>query len=353
MADATEIVVQADRLKAYCSAVYQRLGLPQEDAEIGADVLVEAELRGKGIQGVWFLPSYVAQIQNGAINPRPRIQVIAQAPAISLVDGDRGLGQVVSTKAMQMAIDLADQQGTGMVAVRNSNDFSMAGYYAMQAVVRDMIGFCATSGSSVITAFGGLDRVIGQGPIAWAIPAGQERPIVVDMTHAVAPIGKIRVAAREGVKLPKGWAVNSDGEPILDPSEALKNVILVPIGGYKGYSLITIMEVLTGILTGALINQSPTFRNGPTRSGGDGHIFLALKVSAIMPLAEFKAGTDRLIRQIKISKRAKGVSRVYVPGERSYECREQRMKHGIPLIHTTYQAVQELGRRLGVEAPLP
>lgn len=350
MAKTSEYIVTAKNLKAFCVDVYQRVGLPQEDAEVAADVLVEAELQGKDIQGVFFLERHVKRLRQGMVNPRPRSRVLTQAPGLMLLDGDGGLGQVVATRAMQVAIDRADEQGVCIVGVRNSNDFTMAGYYAMQAVARDMIGFCATSSAAVVPPFGGLDPVVSQGTMAWGIPAGKERPILVDMSQAVAPIGKIRNAARDGRKIPEGWAVNSNGQPIVDAHEALKRPILVPIGGYKGFALELVADVLAGVLMGAPVGEA--LPSDLDKQGAEGQIFYALKVSVVMPVAEFKASVDNLVHRIKGTRRAKGVDRIYVPGERALECREQRLKEGIPIVAQTHSVLLRLKQELKVEADL-
>ena len=349
----TKELVQADNLRRFCSQILASVRVPQKDAELTAHTLVEADLRGVHSHGTESLLGYVKCLREGGLNPKPQIKPVVQLPAVSLLDGDGGLGQVVSVRAMREAMDKAKENGVGVVGVRNSCHFGAAAYYSMMALEEDMIGFATTNGGAVMAPWGGKVAMLGNNPISYAISAGQELPIVLDMALSVVAGGKIRLAALEGKKIPLGWALDQQGQPTDSPVEAMANLLLTPLGGYKGYGLAVVMDVLAGVLTGAAFGQHVnSWLTQPTEKQGVGHLFVALNIETFMPVAEFKDRVDRMIREIKSTPLAEGVKKIYLPGEIEFEKKAERLKTGIPLPIELLDRLRELGKELHLKFPL-
>ena len=350
-----EIIVDPLRLRKFTEEALQRVGVPHDDAVIGADVLIETELRGVDSHGVQLLQRYIELFQLGALNPQPNITTVREGAAMAVLDADAGMGHIVSVKAMNVAMEKASACGVGVVAVRNSNHSGMLAYYAMMALPRDMIGWCLTNGGRTMPPWGGMERITGNNPQAFAIPAGQELPIVVDMAHSVAAGGKIMMAARRGEKIPLGWALDEQGNPTDDPNAALRALLFLPLGGPKGYCLAVVMEVLAGVLSGGRfakdfgledLTQPPGMRYG---SYGMGQFFLAIDVGQFIAVDEFKERSDSLIRQLRSAKLAPGFDRIYVPGEIAFLEKEKRIEEGIPIHISVYRELGQVASDLGLE----
>ncbi|MBI4277500.1 MAG: Ldh family oxidoreductase, partial [Armatimonadetes bacterium] len=240
--------IQAEQLRAFCQRVLEKVDVPAEHAVLIATVLVETDLRGVTSHGTSLLPRYVRRFQTGLTNPRPRMQIIGQRGATALVDGDTGLGHVVSHFAMERAIGLARAHAMGMVAVRNSTHFGMAGYYAMMAAREGMIGYATSNAGADMAPWQGREPALGNNPIAYAIPAGEYPDIVLDMACSVAAAGRIRVAQLKGEQIPRGWVVGDH----TDPAAAMK-APLMPFGAHKGSGLAVVGEILSAVLPGAVL----------------------------------------------------------------------------------------------------
>lgn len=224
IAERAGLRVKAEALRDFCGRVFERLGVPAEDAMVAADVLVSADLRGLDSHGVARLRRYVAGLREGAMKPRPEVKVVCETPVAALLDGGAGLGQVVGVRGMKLAIEKALRLGVGLVAVRNSNHYGIAAYYAMMALEHDLIGFSMTNASPLVVPTFGREAILGTNPISVAVPAGSERPFVLDMATSAVPRGKLEVYARQGRKMPLGWAVDEEGLPTADPLRVLDNV---------------------------------------------------------------------------------------------------------------------------------
>jgi LDH2 family malate/lactate/ureidoglycolate dehydrogenase len=227
----------------------------------------------------------------------------------------------------------------------------MAAYFAMMALPEEMIGFCTTNVEPVIVATGGVDAVIGNNPQAYAIPAGDEFPLVLDLAHSTVAGGKISLAARTGRSIPEGWAVNEAGEPVTDPVAVLADPRLTPAGGAKGYALTVVMEALSGVLTGARFGMQ--LPGGHIVEQGVGHFFWAMRIDEFIEVADFKSRMDDLIRQMKRARPRPGVERVYAPGERGFIERARRTASGIPLADSIWRDLLHLAQELGIGAPSP
>jgi LDH2 family malate/lactate/ureidoglycolate dehydrogenase len=336
--------IGVEQLQAACVAILAAAGLPRSDAALAADCLVQADLRGVDTHGVIHLPIYVRRIKLGLANPHPQIAVLRETPATALLDGDRGLGQVVAARAMERAIALAEQSGVGLVGVRNSTHFGMAGYFAMMALARDMVGVAISSARATMAPWGGTEARVGNNPLAVAIPAGQQRPIVLDMAMSVAARGKIKRALRRGETIPLDWAIDRRGRPTADPAEALAG-FLNPIGGPKGYGLALLSGLLASVLMGAVFDwEAGSLYDDLDRPQGVGHLLAAIAVESFMPVHAFRQRVDELVQAVRGCPPAPGVERVYLPGEIEFECQERRAREGIPIATSLWQELSEMAR---------
>ncbi len=365
MSDSNERVA-AGTLKSFCSEVLERLDVPSEDAQITAKVLVEADLRGIDSHGVARLSRYVSGIQQGMMKPRPTPKVVHETPVTATIDGDAGLGQPVSYRAMRLAIAKARENSLGFVAVRNSNHYGIAGYYAMMALAEDMIGICTTNTEVLVVPTFARNALLGTNPIAIAVPAGLERPYVLDMSTATVTRGKLEVYARLEKAMPLNWATDEKGVATNNPAQVLQNIVkrsgggLLPLGGsleesggHKGYGLALAVEIFSAVLPGALYaNQVyPKDASGKPLPSGIGHFFGAMRIDAFRPREEFKRDMDDLIRRLKDAPKAEGAERIYIHGEKEFEEAERLAKEGIPLNPKVAEELRTIAKQLGISKP--
>jgi LDH2 family malate/lactate/ureidoglycolate dehydrogenase len=310
---------------------------------------VAADLEGVASHGVVRLPIYLDRLRAGVINPRPNVHVALETATTAVVDGDNGMGQWVGMRAMQTAIDKGLSSGCAFVSVRNSNHFGAAAYYSRMAVAHDMIGFSFTIGGiNHMTPWGGAEAILGNNPLSVALPAGEERPVVLDMACSVAARGKIIVAAKDGTPIPADWAVGPDGQPTTDPVEALKGFVL-PVGGAKGYALTLVIGLLSTMLSGAAFGSEVTnMYDDLERPQNIGHLFGVLPVACFESLETYRKRMDKAIREIRGVPRAPGVERIYLPGEREQILSEAHSKSGVPIKRSVWAELLQAGRSLGV-----
>ena len=348
MTSATVLVAESV-LKAFCVAILVKLGVPDEQTAAIIDNLVEADLRGVESHGVVRLPIYAQRLAAGVVNPRPRVRIARETRTTAVVDGDNGMGQWVSLRAMEIAIAKAAEGDPAFVSVRNSNHFGAAAPYALMAARRDMIGFAYTIGGiNHMVPWGGAEAMLGNNPFAVALPAGAERPMVLDMACSVAARGKIIVAAAEGKPIPADWAVGPDGAPTTDAVEALKGFVQ-PVGGAKGYALTLTIGLLSTMLSGAHFGSEVThLYEDFERPQNIGHLFGALPIASFEDLAVYKRRMDKAIGEMRGAKRAPGVERVHLPGEREFLWLEQRRRDGVPIGAGVFAELTALGREHGV-----
>lgn len=337
------VTVAPERLKSCVTAIFTGHDVPEADARIIADSLVDADLRGVSSHGVVRVPTYVAGLSSGSINPRPSIRVVVDLGPRATVDGDNGMGQVASHRAMQEAIARAREHGIGAVAVRGSRHCGAMAYWAIQALAAGCIGFATTNAGLNMAPTGGRDKIIGNNPLAIAVPTNRPWPMVLDMATSVVAGGKLDIAAIRGQKIPLDWATDPEGNPTDDPVVARKGLLL-PVGGPKGYGLAVMLDVLAGVLSGGRFG-------GGLGMGGSSQFFMAIQVDGYMPLDEFRARMDLLIDQIHQSRRVPGVDRIYVPGEIEYETSRQRSRDGIPLEQPVIDTLERLAAEVGAPGP--
>lgn len=348
------ILVNADVLHRFVVQVFVAEGLPQDDATIVADNLTLANLRGVDTHGVFRVTNYASRIREGLINPRPQIRIEQTAMAAASVDGDNGMGCVVSTAAIQKAIEMASHTGIAMVSARHSNHFGMAAHYVLQAVEKGMVAMVMTNASPAFAPWGGCKALFGTSPLAIGVPAGQHFPFVLDMAMSVMARGNVLVAAQAGKQIPPGIGVDRNGQPTTDPNKVLDGGNMLPFGGVKGAALAMLMDILAGVFTGAEFAGRVGNLNQPDgRKQDTGHLFICWRPDLFMPLAQFNARMDELIKTIKSIPPATGFDEVLVPGERGFRCAETRRRDGIPLTPDVLRALHREASRLGLEHDLP
>lgn len=342
------LVVAPSALREQVAAIFIARGTPEDHARIVAEILVTADLRGVDSHGAINAIRYVTDIDTGNYTVPQAIEVVVDTPAIAVLDNGNGFGFVGAHCAMTMAIEKARAVGIGQVALRRGHHIGMAAYYPMMALAHDMIGMCVTNSTPHMRPAGGLGARVGTNPIAFAAPAGEERPFVLDMATTTVANGKIRLAHRLGLPLPEGWAASSeDGTPVLEaPASAADWWTLEPLGGsltlggHKGYGLGVMVDVLAGVLSGG----------GFSRELATGHNqawFMAIDIGRFRPVAEFKSHMDAMIRELHATPTAPGHERVLVAGDPEAETYERRSREGIPLQRRLVEEIRAKAAELG------
>lgn len=341
----------APDLTTYARAMFLAAGLREEDAALVAGDLVKANLRGVDSHGVSRIPMYLERLGRGLVNPRPEIRVNKVAGAVAHVDGDNGMGFIASHAAMNTACDLAESSGIGLVGVHRSTHFGMGACYALRAVERGFISMIFTNSSPAIPMWGGRTTFLGASPIAAGIPGGKYPPYIMDMAMTVIARGKIRLAAMKGDPIAEGLALDVEGNPTTDAAKAFEGVCL-PFGGVKGSVLGTLMDLMSGVLTGANFGgdvKSLYFdHSGPQNVG---HLFFAIRPDLFMSLTDFEARMDEFYERIKKLPRAVGFDEIMLPGEPEERREAQRLRDGIPVTGNVVADLTREGARLGVAFP--
>ena len=345
------IIAKPETLMTFCTDVFEKLGVPHEDALIAADAIVGSNLRGVDTHGVIRLIVYVAKLKGGFINPKPNLRPIQERKGTALIDGENGFGQIIGYRAMEIAIQKAREVGVSCVSVRNSNHFGTCAHYSVMAPRKDMIGIACTNASAQIAPTGGAEKMLANNPWSIAVPAGKRFPVVLDMANSVVARGKIRQAAKEGRSIPPIWAVDINGQPTTDPRAALEGFLL-PVGGYKGYGITLMVDLLTGVLANSAYGPRVQGLDIVEAIGKVGHTFMAIDVAAFDDVAEFKARMDNYIDEIKNSKKATGVETIYMPGEIEFLKVEERREKGIPIHINIVNDLLKIARENGVQLEL-
>ena len=349
--DASNIAIAVEDLRAFCLEALAKVGVDEPEARTTADVLVTTDTWGVHTHGVKALGGYVRRLRAGGLKARAKPAVVAEGPGWATVDGDSGLGMVVSVFAMGVAIEKAHTCGIGYAGVRNSCHFGAAGYYAALAAGQGMIGLAMANDAPSVTAPGARGRVTGSNPFACAIPTGAGDPILLDMATSTVAGGKVVAAHTLGQPIPAGWLVDEDGLPTTDPAAFLRGGALTPMAGHKGYGLALMIESLAGILTGAALTRQVLswIADDPARPTGHGAAFVAFDIAAMMPLEEFKRRADGLCREMRDAPKAPGSDRIYLPGEIEWERRRKALAGGIVLPDDVLSSLAALAHELQME----
>ncbi len=325
-------------------------GLPADDAAKVAELMLEADLIGADAHGVFRLPQYVQRLKLGSTNPRPNIKVKQTAPATALVDGDNGMGHLVVSRAAETAIDLARTCGVAWVGVRMSNHAGAAGVYAALPLKANMIGiYSAQANANHMPLIGGAEPLLGTNPVAFAIPAGEEPPLVLDIATSIVSYGTIKNHAMLNRPLKDDWMVDpKTGEAVTDPQKS-GEALLLPMGGYKGAGLALILGMLSGVLNSARYGRDTVdFNADPAAVTNTGQFVVALDPARFLPLDHFKAEVDRHIRSLRTSKTLPGQS-VRLPGEERAKRRADRLTNGLPLPPELLTRLDKLAGELAIK----
>lgn len=342
---------EADELVAFATKIFESTGMSTSHAAVIGQDLVKANLRGIDSHGISRIPMYVERLQKNLVNPRPNVTVKKVAGAVSLIDGDDGMGFIASHRATEEAIALAAKNGIGLVGVHRSTHFGMGALYALQAIEAGYITMIFTNSSPAIPMWGGRTTFLGASPIAAGIPGGKYAPYVMDMAMTVIARGKIRLAAMKGEPIPEGLALDVDGNPTTDAEKAFEGVCL-PFGGVKGSVLATLMDLMSGVLTGANFGgdvKSLYFDHSEPQNVG--HLFFAIKPDLFMSLEDFDARMDEFYERIKKLPRAANVDEVMLPGEPEERREAQRRKEGVPITTNVIDDLTKEGARIGLVFP--
>ncbi|MDR1864954.1 MAG: Ldh family oxidoreductase [Bacteroidales bacterium] len=347
-------------LFAFTTEVLRKMGFCGEDSAECARVFLAAETRGISTHGLIRLSDYFKLWEAGRINVKPDIRIVHESPCTAVIDGDGTIGMLPAVRGMQTAINKAQTAGTGWVAVRNSSNFGIAGYYAMMALEHDMIGFSCTNASPLVAPTFSAVPMLGTNPIAMAAPAGKQPPFVADFATTPVTRGKFTVASKKGEKIGFGYAQDAAGNPSDDPAVIERGGSMLPLGGdrahgsHKGYCLGAMVDILAAVLSGANFGPfvPPMMSYLPLldrKSGeGWGHFFGAVRVDAFMPAEEFKARMDRWIEVMRKAKPAAGQSCVRIPGDPERENEKRTAKEGITLLPQVIADLQSIAEKTGV-----
>ncbi|MFI5161784.1 MAG: Ldh family oxidoreductase [Sphingobacteriales bacterium] len=356
------MLITESALRAFTENIFLAMGCSAEHAQLSADVLLKSDLRGIDSHGVARLTGYVRLWEKKRINTSPDIKIVHETPTTATVDGDAGLGLVVAPFAMKVAIGKAEKYGSGWVSARNSNHFGIAGYHALMAVEKDMIGFAMTNASPLVSPTYSSERLLGTNPMCYAFPAGKYPPLIVDMATSAAANGKLEIAQRAGRQVPEGWIQDKQGNPTTDPHALKSGGALLPLGSdaehgsHKGFGLSATVDILSAVLSGA--NYGPwvppfvAFLEPPTDpvGVGIGHFVGAMRVDGFRPLDEFKAHLDNWIERFKASATIDPDQKVIIPGEPETVAELDRKVNGIPLVDAVVNDLNELAKKFGVDA---
>ncbi|GAB4286699.1 MAG: Ldh family oxidoreductase [Marinilabiliales bacterium] len=342
-------------LKNFTKSIFIKIGCPENDAQIIADVLMAAELRGIPSHGLIRVNDYIGMYERNRINVKPKIKIVHETPSTAVIDGDNCFGMVAAKASMEKAIKMAQSVGTGWVSTRNSNHYGIAGYYAMMALEKDMIGISMTNANPLVAPTWSLSRFLGTNPIAVAIPAGKQPPFVADFATTPIARGKLNVMAKSGKKAPFGYVQDSDGNPSDKPDILEHGGAILPLGGdyehgsHKGYSLAAIVDIFTAVLSGAnfgpfvppQIPYLPYPENQPGK--GLGHFFGAMRIDAFQNAEDFKNYMDKWIETFRSAKPAKDYEKVLIPGDPERKNEKYNLKNGITLLPVVIKQLTEIG----------
>lgn len=344
--------ISSARLTEFATAVYRSAGMPEADARLIADTLVQADLWGHQSHGVLRLGWYLDRLRNDVMRPVTAIETVVDAGAIALLDGRDGVGQVITMHATREAIRRARAHGVGVVGVRNSNHFGTCMYYTLTGANEGCVTLITSNGGPAMAPWGGRKKIVGTNPWSVAAPAGKHAPLVMDMANTGVARGKIYLARNRRLPIPLGWAINAAGAPTTDPQEAIDGIIL-PMAEHKGYAIAVIVDMLSGVLTGGGFLSPVHSPYKTTEKSNCGHLLIALDIGVFQPLPEFHARMEEYIAEIKSVPRAQGFDEVFYPGEIEAHNDRKHRAQGLQLAADTLDDLRRIARETGLESTLP
>jgi LDH2 family malate/lactate/ureidoglycolate dehydrogenase len=340
--------VSPDGLRRFAAAAFEASGMPERDAWLCSDTLVQADLWGHQSHGVMRLPWYLARVKTGVCQPVARPEIVVDAGAVAVIDGHDGMGQVLMAGAADEAVARAKRHGIAAVALRHSNHFGTAFYFTVSVARRNCIAFLSTNASPAMAPWGGRKQAVGNNPWSWACPAGMHAPMVLDIANTGVARGKIYLAKQRGERIPVGWAIDAAGDPTTDPVEAIGGVIL-PMGGHKGYAVAVIMDMLSGVLTGSGFGSQI---HGPRQfehRSNVGHLMIVLDIARFQPLEDFGRRVEAQIAELKSVPLAQGADEIFYPGEIEGRKDEENRRDGLMLPKATLADLRRLAAELGLD----
>ncbi len=364
----TRPYVSWETIGSFMTQAFAKLGVPEDEAAICADVLMESDRRGIESHGCnRFKPIYIDRINAGIQKPVTEFEVIRETPTTAVVDGHDGMGMIVGTKAMNMAIEKAKKYGMGMVAARNSTHYGIAGYYATMATKENMIGITGTNARPSIAPTFGVENMLGTNPLTIGLPTDEEFPFVIDCATSITQRGKIEFYDRVGKDTPKGMVVGRDGSALTDSKQILTDLTqgkaaLTPLGGigeelagYKGYGYATVVEILSAALqAGSYMKMlSGLDADGNKIPYHLGHFFIAIDTEAFMGADSFKKTAGDILRQLRSSQKAPGEDKIYTAGEKEYLVWQERADKGVPVGEAVQKELTEVRDALGIDITFP
>ncbi len=353
-----------DVLEKFMIDVLIKEGVTKEDAEIISEVLITADKRGIDSHGIGrFKPIYIDRIDAGILSPETKVDIIKETPTTAVLDGNNGMGHVISVQAMNMAIDKAESCGIAMTAVRNTTHYGIAGYYSLMATECDMIGITGTNARPSIAPTFGVENMLGTNPLTIGLPTDEDFPFVLDCATSISQRGKIEAYNRAGKKVPPGWVIDRQGKTETDTGIILKNLVagtaaLTPLGGigedgggYKGYGYATVVEILSSALQdGKFMKELGGFdKDGNKIPYPLGHFFIAINPDFFMGRKIFKAIAGTICRELRDSQKMPGEDQIFTAGEKEYIAWQHRSKYGCPVPRSLQEQISELRKRFNLD----
>lgn len=336
----------------FATVVYASVGVPDADARLMADTLVQADLWGHQSHGVLRLGWYLDRVRNGVMKPVTTPRFVTDAGCVAVIDGDEGVGQVLAMHATREAVKRAKAHGIGAVGVRNSNHFGTCMYFTLAGAREGCAMQLSTNGGPAMAPWGGRKKIVGTNPWSVAVPAGQHAPFAMDMANTGVARGKIYLARQRGEPIPLGWAINAAGEPTIDPQAAIDGIIL-PMAGHKGYAIAATMDILSGVLTGSGFLSRVHSPYKTEEKSNCGHLVIAIDIAAFLPIGAFNARMEEYITELKSVPLAKDASEVHYPGEIEARNDERNRSEGLAFPADTLADLKRIAGELGLEAMLP
>jgi LDH2 family malate/lactate/ureidoglycolate dehydrogenase len=323
-----EFAVTLTELRNCLELLYQNTELSIEERDVLIDTLIDAELRGIKSHGIIRAIPYYKRVIQGGILTSTQITEVRNHEAISVYDGNHGLGQWLAYKSMENAINKARKYGISAVSIRNSQHFGTAGYFAKMAADEDMIGLVFTNASPRLAPWGGMESILGNNPWAIAVPTSKkEVPFVLDIANSVSSAGRIRKALEKGETISPEWAMNENGEFTTDPAEALKGILL-PIAQHKGYGITLAVSILSTLLSDGTNDSGIKSVDHLESHQEVSHLFIAINIDAFQPIIKFKERMEELTSNIHENKKAANIEKIYYPGERGYKMKQKSLDKG-------------------------
>jgi LDH2 family malate/lactate/ureidoglycolate dehydrogenase len=345
--------ISAEDLQRFCIEALSKAGLPPKEAETVADVLVMTDTWGTFSHGTGALSNYLISLHAGGMDPNGKAELISEGDSWAVVDGGSGMGMPACCLAMNTAIEKARTHTITWAGVRNSNHFGAAGYYANMAASEDMIGIAMSNADPNMVAPGGKGSLIGNNPLAYAVPAGEEYPILLDIALSAVAAGKILTMKSLGQPIPPNWLTDAEGLPVAEVGDWPASGSMVPMAGHKGYGIALLIETLAALLPGAkALDDAKSWIGNPAAHGGLGQAFIVINPASIVPIEEFKRRVDEMIRKVHDSPKAANSARIYLPGEMEWERREDALVNGIDLPASVLASLHSAARYVGMDPHL-